>query len=104
VIHGRRIIALSTGFAPPVYNELCSRETTAMTVVSLEEAQARLPELIGQVQQGEAILITRDQQPVAQLVPPANGKPIPQFGSCRGKLTVVSEDDEHLQDFREYMP
>jgi prevent-host-death family protein len=75
-----------------------------MTVVSLDEAQARLPELVERVQQGEEVLITRDQQAVAQLVPPANGKPIPQFGSCRGKLTIVSEDDEHLQDFREYMP
>jgi antitoxin (DNA-binding transcriptional repressor) of toxin-antitoxin stability system len=72
-----------------------------MTVVSLEEAQARLPELIDQLQQGEGILITRDQQAVAQLVPLANGKPIPQFGSCRGKLTIVSEDEDHLQDFRQ---
>jgi hypothetical protein len=27
----------------------------------------------------------------------------PVFGSCRGMLTIVSEDDEHLKDFEEYM-
>ena len=27
----------------------------------------------------------------------------PQFGSCRGMLKVVAEDDEHLKDFDEYM-
>jgi hypothetical protein len=27
----------------------------------------------------------------------------PVFGSCKGMLTVVSEDDEHLKDFEEYM-
>jgi hypothetical protein len=27
----------------------------------------------------------------------------PVFGSCKGMLTVVSEDDEHLRDFEEYM-
>jgi hypothetical protein len=27
----------------------------------------------------------------------------PVFGSCRGMLTVVAEDDEHLKDFAEYM-
>jgi hypothetical protein len=25
------------------------------------------------------------------------------FGSCKGMLTIVSEDDEHLKDFEEYM-
>ena len=27
----------------------------------------------------------------------------PVFGSCQGMLTIVSEDDEHLKDFEEYM-
>src|SRR5258708_868272 len=27
----------------------------------------------------------------------------PQFGSCRGMLKVIAEDDEHLKDFDEYM-
>ena len=27
----------------------------------------------------------------------------PVFGSCKGMLTIVSEDDEHLKDFAEYM-
>lgn len=27
----------------------------------------------------------------------------PVFGSCRGMLTIVSEDDDHLKDFEEYM-
>jgi hypothetical protein len=31
----------------------------------------------------------------------APGQPV--FGSCKGMLTIVSEDDEHLKDFEEYM-
>jgi hypothetical protein len=27
----------------------------------------------------------------------------PVFGSCQGMLQVLAEDDEHLQDFAEYM-
>lgn len=37
---------------------------------------------------------------------PEVGEPIPkrrQPGSAKGILTVLSEDDEHLEDFREYM-
>ena len=25
-------------------------------------------------------------------------------GSARGKLTMIAEDDEHLDDFKDYMP
>jgi hypothetical protein len=34
--------------------------------------------------------------------PPRRQRPEP--GSGKGMLTIVSEDDEHLQDFAEYMP
>lgn len=74
-----------------------------MLAVTVEEAQAGLPELIERLSQGEEVLITRDSQPVAQLVSVARGKPLPVFGSCKGKLIIAADDDEHLLDFREYM-
>ena len=75
-----------------------------MSTVSLQDAQAHLPELIELVAAGAAIIITRDEEPVAQLAPVAKapGKAVP--GRCRGMLTILAEDDEHLADFREYMP
>jgi antitoxin (DNA-binding transcriptional repressor) of toxin-antitoxin stability system len=39
-----------------------------MSTFTLEEAQARLPQLIERLQPGEEIVITRDQKPVARLV------------------------------------
>jgi prevent-host-death family protein len=75
-----------------------------MTTVSLPEAQATLPDLVEQLKPGEEVIITRNQQPVAKLIPIPSDKPRPVFGSCRGKLTVVAEDEEHLRDFSEYMP
>jgi len=39
-----------------------------MTTVSMQEAQANLPAIIGRLQPGEEIVITEDQQPVARLV------------------------------------
>ena len=47
----------------------------------------------------------QNQQAVAKLVGqgPAERKPrVP--GNCRGMITLAVEDDEHLQDFAEYMP
>jgi prevent-host-death family protein len=75
-----------------------------MSIVTIEEAQAKLAELIDKITLGEEVIITRNQQPVAQLVPLPAVKPQPVFGSCKGMLTIVAEDDEHLEDFKEYMP
>ena len=72
--------------------------------ISMEEAQATLPDIIRQLSPGEEVIITKDNQPVAELRSLATGKPQPRFGSCKGMLTIVTEDEEHLEDFKEYMP
>ena len=71
--------------------------------ISIEEAQATLPDLISKLGPGEEVVITKDDQPVAELRSLAAGKPQPRFGSCKGMLTIVTEDEEHLGDFKEYM-
>jgi antitoxin (DNA-binding transcriptional repressor) of toxin-antitoxin stability system len=46
-----------------------------MSTVTIEEAQAKLPEIIAKLAPGEAVVITRDREPVAQLVPLPKGVP-----------------------------
>jgi prevent-host-death family protein len=75
-----------------------------MSIVTIEEAQAKLPELIDKIALGEEVIITRNQRPVAQLISLPSAKPQSVFGSCKGMLTIVAEDDEHLEDFKEYIP
>jgi hypothetical protein len=51
--------------------------------------------------------ITENQQPVAKLVnPSANRVPElrPPPGLGKGFITIISDDDEHLKEFEEYMP
>ena len=46
-----------------------------------------------------------DGQPVAKLVsekPPVRQRPGP--GLCKGMITIVADDEEHLKDFEAYMP
>jgi len=71
------------------------------TTITIEEAQAKLPELIAQLTPGEDVVITQNAHPVAELHLIAEAKPRPQFGSCQGMLTIVAEDEEHLKDFKE---
>ena len=72
--------------------------------VTLEEAQKSLPELIAGLKPGDELVITQNAKPVAQVVPIAQQARAPrQPGSAKGMLTILAEDDEHLEDFREYM-
>lgn len=73
------------------------------STISIEKAQATLPEIIQKLAPGEEVVLTQDDQPVAELRSLA-AQPQPQFGRCQGMLTVVAEDEEHLEDFQEYIP
>lgn len=76
-----------------------------MTWVTIEEAQARLPELIAGLKPGEVLQITKDDWPVAQVVaqPPRRTEPR-RPGSAIGQLFIIEDDESHLDDFAEYMP
>lgn len=76
------------------------------TTITVGEAQARLRELIHQLAPGEEIVITEDQHPIAKLVseqPPPKPNLRPGPGLCKGMITILSDDDEHLKDFEEYL-
>jgi prevent-host-death family protein len=75
-----------------------------MTTITIEEAQAKLSQLIDGLASGEGIVITRNARPVAELIGLPVEKPHPVPGRGRGKLVILAEDDEHLKDFEDYMP
>jgi len=71
--------------------------------ITVEEAQAHLKELIGNLAPGEELIITEGELPVAKIV----GQGVParkprRPGSAKGKLIILEEDDEHLKDFDAY--
>ena len=79
-------------------------EQQNMPTVTIQEAQASLPDLIRKLMPGDEVLITENNQPVAKLVASPAEKPRPMPGRCKGMLTILAEDDEHLEDFTEDMP
>jgi len=73
-------------------------------ILTLAEAQARLSDLIHNLSPGEEVVITENNRTVAKLVVPPAEPPRPIPGRGKGSLIILSEDDEHLEDFQEYMP
>lgn len=72
--------------------------------ISIDEAQGHLRDLIAGLAPGAELVITDDDKPVAKLVseqmkPGAFRKP----GLGKGMISIVSDDDTHLDDFAEYM-
>lgn len=73
-------------------------------VVTVEEAQSRLKELIDSLAPGEEIVITANEMSVARLVgerPPRPPRPAPGLG--KGSVLYMAPDfDDPLEEFKEY--
>jgi len=77
-----------------------------MTTVTIEQAQSTLAELIHRLSQGDEVVITDNDRPVARLVPTAEipRKSPRQLGTLKGSVLYMAPDfDAPLEDFKEYM-
>jgi antitoxin (DNA-binding transcriptional repressor) of toxin-antitoxin stability system len=67
--------------------------------VNVEQAQSSLKELIRRTAEGETVVITQGDKPVAELRPVSGAVPAATFGACKGILKILADDEEHLKDF-----
>ena len=77
-----------------------------MMTVSIQEAQAKLSELIQDLLPGDEVIITDNEQPVARLVSLASQpqRPPRRLGTLQGTVLYMAPDfDAPLEDFKEYM-
>jgi antitoxin (DNA-binding transcriptional repressor) of toxin-antitoxin stability system len=73
-----------------------------VSTITIQEAQATLPELIHKLAPGEEVLIIENDRPIAKLV--AEREPIRHRQPGLGLLSIIADDEDHLTDFAEYMP
>ncbi len=74
------------------------------TTVTIDEAQANLKDLIANLAPGDELVITEGDRPVADLRASGSIRTARVPGVCDGRVEFYIDDDEHLKDFREYMP
>ena len=74
-----------------------------MFEVSVEKTPTiQLPDLIDSVINGEEVVFTQNNLPIAKLVAVPQEKPRPQFGSAKGLFVMAEDFSEPLEDFDEY--
>lgn len=72
-----------------------------MTSLTVQEAQAKLNELIHDLKPGDEVVITDNDEPVARLLPTEQRPKAPRRpGTLRGTVTYMAPDfDAPLDDF-----
>ena len=73
-----------------------------MSPVSIEQAKTQLSDLVEAAVRGDEVVIAKDPQHVVKLVPVSVEKPVPQFGSAKGLITMTDDFDKPLEDSNEY--
>ena len=77
-----------------------------MAIITIEEAQASLPDVIHRLAPGDEVVITENDQPIARLLPSvqqALADP-PRLGTLQGTVQYIAPDfDAPLEDFKDYM-
>lgn len=75
-----------------------------MSTVSIEEAQADLPSILDRLAAGEEVVILRNAVPLGKLTRIDESKPRRILGRGEGRGEIISDDEEHLEHFKDYMP
>lgn len=87
-----RLPVASCSVTPPRYNNL-------MTTISIQEMQRDPLGCLQRVEDGETLLVLRDQRPVAEIKPVPTVTPQPRpYGLCAGQFTVPEDFDRPLPD------
>jgi prevent-host-death family protein len=70
-----------------------------MAEIGMHEAKTQLSKLVGRVEAGEEIVITRRGKPAARLVPERHGEGFASLaGAWRGKVRIANDFDEMPDD------
>jgi prevent-host-death family protein len=78
--------------------------TRKKTTYNVHEAKTNLSRLLKQVADGEEIVIAKDGEPVARLVPvPRKATGVREMGFLKGQIWMSDDFNETPEEFKEYL-
>ncbi len=72
-----------------------------MTTFNIHEAKTHFSKLLERVLSGEEVIIAKAGKPVARILPVASEVSLRQPGNDKGKVTIMPDFDEPLEEFGE---
>jgi prevent-host-death family protein len=72
-----------------------------MTIYNIHEAKTHFSKLIERVLSGEEVIIAKAGKPVARILPVTSEVSLRQPGNDKGKVTIMSDFDDPLEEFTE---
>lgn len=73
------------------------------TAVNMHEAKSSLSQLVKRAERGEDIVIARNGVPVARITRLKASKPKLPWGVLRGKIRMLDNFDEPMDEFKDYV-
>jgi len=77
--------------------------TKKKTIYNVHEAKTNLSRLLQQVADGEEVIIAKDGDPVARLVPMPKQSGVRQLGFAKGQVWMSYDFNETPEEFKEYV-
>ena len=75
-----------------------------MSQIAIADAAIRLNDLVNESRAGREVILTRDKQPVAKIVPVNVERQQPRRGSGRGFISYIAPDfDATPEGFEDYL-
>jgi prevent-host-death family protein len=72
-----------------------------MTIYNIHEAKTHFSKLLERVLSGEEVIIAKAGKPVARILPVTSEVSLRQPGNDKGKVTIMSDFDDPLEEFTE---
>lgn len=76
--------------------------TRKKTTYNVHEAKTNLSRLLKQVENGEEVVIAKDGDPVARLVPMPKKTGVREMGFAKGQVWMSDDFNETPEEFKEY--
>jgi prevent-host-death family protein len=70
-----------------------------MTTFNIHEAKTHFSKLLERVLSGEEVIIAKAGKPVARILPITSEVALRQPGNDKGKITIMPDFDEPLEEF-----
>ena len=83
---------------------MLTKKKNNMHTIPIESLDKNISSLIKKAINGEEVIFSDKEKPVAKIEPLPNGKKQRKFGSAKGTILYMAEDfDDTPEDFKEYI-